>query len=132
MDTPVCKFCGNAVMVGSDTANMTEDELIEIGTAHCSCDEAIKYQNRKLAAEGAKLELEDLCEEKNTNSGFKEVSPLVVKLLKKVIDLIADGKILKITLKIANAGTIDIGINAAGEKFTIQRSFTKKAKREVE
>ena len=131
MDTAICKYCGNGVLV-EVSEGMSDAERADLGALHCTCAEAVKYQNRIAAAESTKLKLEDLLLKDDTTHNIKAVSEDVVDMLKKAIDLMVQLEILKVTVKAAGSCTVDITMNAQTDKFTVQRSFVAKQKREVE
>ena len=131
MEYPICRFCGQAVNVPHNE-NATEDELLEIGTMHCKCNEASRYQKTKAAAEKAKLEIDALLENDDPIHNIKAAPPKVRRMLKDAVDMMADLTIRKLSITVSNGGKIDLSINADADKFTVQRSVTTKQKREAQ
>lgn len=126
-----CKFCGQIIADCDVSQAKTEEEALEMGTMQCNCGNAMIYQRKRQQAESAKEEICALFGEDDELHNIKKCEPEIIEFLKKSVDLIADGKIYKLSCGISGGGTADIKCDSKG-KVTVQRAFTIKAKREVE
>ncbi len=127
----MCKFCGQTFLSDRLSENATEDEALEVGTEECRCFEAELYRKKCNAAYSAKEEIDNLFLETDEISGMAAIDPQAIEIMKTVVDMMVESKIVKMTLDIPNKGKASLGIDAKG-KFSISREMKLKKKREAE
>ena len=97
--TAVCKFCGQCVASTEDFE--TQEEAVEYGSLHCTCERSKRYAEVEAAKKKATRILE-------------KFSVDVIAFVCKVIDGIGDDWLCRVTAKIDYHHTITISQTAKG------------------
>lgn len=98
-----CRFCGQQIMVDADP-DATEDELNILATSRCECPGAVHEAWKELVLEEFNQNLEVLFGRK----------PGIKKLMAAAGELVADGKIKKLSITESQGKTIALGVKDKG------------------
>lgn len=85
-----CRFCGQMRIVSADV-DMTIDELNELASEECDCEGARLFKKRRTEAEVARENVDNL---------FADHHPCAAAVLKECIELVQDGRLKEVNLKI--------------------------------
>lgn len=91
-----CRFCGQSLLI-EEEKEMTEAQLEECATLHCTCDDAKVYQEAALRRETAKQRVDELFGE---GAGEHKQPEEVIAVIKGVVDLVCDKKAKNMTISI--------------------------------
>ena len=107
-----CRFCGQIQAVEADS----QEEANRIATLNCNCDEAEAYRRKEDLMEIINQTCRDLPKE----SGFDSMPESQVHAIRVIGELVADGKLIKATLDVADSRCM-IGKHKDGS-FTFTRN----------
>ena len=113
-----CKFCGQTVMVEADT----EAEALHEATMRCNCDEALRYQEIRMRAEDAGLQMSQMYKAEN-------VPEEIISQMYKAIDQMVEGRLQRAQLILPNGQKLQVTLKGTG--FIVEHSQAEKKKVEV-
>lgn len=113
-----CRFCGQTAMVEADT----EEEAVYEATMRCNCDEALCYQEIRIKAENAGLQMSQMYKAEN-------IPEEIISLMYKVIDQMVESRLQKAQLTLPNGQKLQVTLKGTG--FVVEHSQAEKKKVEV-
>lgn len=120
-----CRFCGQSVNISTleDIEQMTEDELIEQATLHCSCG-AAKWHKKEIERKERAIRHVSTLFGEGAPKG-KQFPEAVVGFLQEAVVLMCDGQMEKISMNIYDGVKAAMSLNSKGE-IKIERQETRK------
>ena len=121
-----CRFCGQIITVEAP-GGWEEEEIDELATECCGCEEAKNYAFKKKRKERA---LEAISKQFGPYKEMGIVKEETIDLLERIVDQVVEDKIKSGTIDIRDGLKAKIGITAKGA-IKVERSKTEKESREA-
>lgn len=87
-----CRFCGQMRLINAEP-EATIEELNELAIEECDCEGAKRFKKRRIEAGIARENIDNL---------FADQHPCAAAVLKECIELVQDGKIKEVNLKVTS------------------------------
>ena len=121
-----CRFCGQIVTIEAP-GGWEEEEIDELATECCGCEEAKSYTFKKKRKERA---IEAISKQFGPYKEMGIVKEETIDLLERIVDQVVEDKIKSGTIDIRDGLKAKIGITAKGA-IKVERSKTEKESKEA-
>lgn len=115
----VCRFCGQAFVPNDEDA--PEGVRLDSGTSKCDCEEAKKWNRRRMFIASAQDKLQDVLKYKFNEAAENEAlnksegENKIYDFLQEIIPFMVDGDIPSVTLKIKGTGKVSMTVASDGQ-----------------